>query len=203
MNRFGTAAILVGGKSSRMGFDKKYLKIAGKNILQVIIDQLKEIFEEVIIVGCKPEVVADVKGFSHVYEDALPLRASLTGIYTSLLHGQSQYIYITACDMPNYNGPYIDYMKKKLEFDQIRGCVTCYEEWIEPFNAFYSKDLLVSMADYIGTGRKSVFKYLETQEIFYVEEILARKFSPKWDMFCNLNRPKDIEKYLRGIYYGN
>ncbi|MEG0310799.1 MAG: hypothetical protein RR604_07855, partial [Eubacterium sp.] len=52
-------------------------------------------------------------------------------------------------------------------------------------------------------GRKSIFKYLENQEITYIEEIVSRLFSPNWEMFCNLNTPKDLKEHLKGIYYVN
>ncbi|MEG0681738.1 MAG: molybdenum cofactor guanylyltransferase [Eubacterium sp.] len=203
MNQFKTAAILVGGKSTRMGYDKKNLKIAGKTLLQSVIDQLQEIFEEIIVIGCASIDIDDIKGISGVYPDAIDAPASLTGIYTALLYGQSDYVYVTACDMPNYNLDYIGYMMEQLENDKSDGCVARYKEWIEPFNAFYSKELLTSMEKYIKNGRKSIFKYLENQEITYIEEIVSRLFSPNWEMFCNLNTPKDLKEHLKGIYYVN
>ena len=41
MNIFGTAVILAGGKSSRMGFDKQFLSMHNKRIMNILIDGLK------------------------------------------------------------------------------------------------------------------------------------------------------------------
>ena len=50
-----TAIILAGGKSSRMGFDKQFLKLQDRYVIEMIAEKLKEIFSEIIIVTGKPE----------------------------------------------------------------------------------------------------------------------------------------------------
>ena len=51
---FGTAAILAGGKSSRMGFDKQLLMENDKRILEQVIETLKEEFSDVKFVVYGP-----------------------------------------------------------------------------------------------------------------------------------------------------
>ncbi len=200
MKKYKTAAILVGGKSTRMGKDKKNLVISGKALLQSIVDQLAVLFDEIIIVGCSEEEIVGIHGIAGVYPDILNISASLTGIYTALLYGQSEYVYVTACDMPNYDLAFIRYMMTLLEKNLDKtGCVTRYKEWIEPFNAFYSRELLPSAERFLKSGRKSVFHYLSRENIFYIAEKDARIYTPDWHLFCNLNTPGDLTKHLKGV----
>lgn len=195
---FKTAAILVGGKSTRMGLDKKNLVLGEEGLLQSIVHQLSPLFEDIIALGCPREAVAPVTGIRAFYPDALATAASLTGIYTGLCHTESRYLYVTACDMPHYNPRYIRYMMSRLKEDPTSGCVTRYQEWIEPFNAFYSPALLPTMEAFLNSRRKSIFKYLEGESITYIPEATARRFSPNWEMFCNLNTPRDLATHLGG-----
>ncbi|WP_195269453.1 molybdenum cofactor guanylyltransferase [Eubacterium sp. 1001713B170207_170306_E7] len=200
MKKYKTAAILAGGKSTRMGKDKKNLVISGEALLQSIVDQLAVLFDEIIIVGCKKDEINKIHGITGVYPDALDVSASLTGIYTALLYSQSSCVYVTACDMPNYDLAFIRHMMALLEENpEKKGCVTRYKEWIEPFNAFYSRDLLPSAEEFLKSGRKSVFHYLSRENIYYIAEKEARIYTPDWSLFCNLNTPGDLTKHLKGV----
>ena len=55
MKKFGTAIILSGGKSSRMGFDKQFLKIENRRLVDSMIQKLEKEFDEIIIVTNKPQ----------------------------------------------------------------------------------------------------------------------------------------------------
>lgn len=198
MEKIKTAAILVGGLSQRMGYDKKKLRIGGENILNQIVKQLSKDFDDIIVVGCDPEDIPNISGLRGVYQDALELSASLVGIYSALLLSRSQFLYVTACDMPHYNSDYVKYMVSIInESPNISGCVTRYDEWIEPFNAFYNVDLIPKIQTFLASGRKSIYKCFETENLHYIEETVGRSYSPDWDMFSNLNTPGELKKHIR------
>lgn len=198
MDKTKTAAILVGGQSQRMGYDKKKLRLEGENILSQIVKQLSKDFDDIIVVGCNREDIPTISGLSGVYPDVLELSASLVGIYSALLQSQSQFLYVTACDMPHYNSDYVKYMVSIInESTGISGCVTRYEEWIEPFNAFYNIELIPRIQKFLDSGRKSIYKCFEAENLHYVEESIARSYSPGWEMFSNLNTPRELKNHIR------
>ena len=199
MEQTKTAAILVGGLSQRMGYDKKKLRIDGENILNQIVSQLTKDFDDIIVIGCHQEDISDIKGIRGAYPDAMELSASLVGVYSALLYSESQYLYVTACDMPVYNSDYVSYMKKIIEENpDISGCVTRYEEWIEPFNAFYNVELIPRIRKFLESGRKSIYKCLEKENLYYIDEAVGRSYSPGWEMFCNLNTPRELKDHIKG-----
>lgn len=197
MRKFGTAAILAGGKSTRMGFDKQLLKINEKKLIDKLVSKLSVEFEEIIVVTNSPEYYLDFN--FKVVKDIIVGKGPLSGIHAGLKESNSQFVYFIACDMPNINLKYIRYMKYKirdLDID-IKACVTRFGVNIEPFNGFYSKDIVLDIEDYLAQGKRSLNQLIKQLQTYYVEEEEARMFSPNWDMFLNLNTKEDLEYFLK------
>lgn len=194
MSCFGTAIILAGGKSTRMGFDKQFLKIDQRSLIDSLINKLKKEFNEIIIVTNKPEYYI---GLSHkIITDKIVGKGPLSGIHAGLLEASSKYSYVIACDMPNINMEYVRYMMKSMGNDNLDGCVTIYGDSVEPLNSFYSKHLVEKIQINLENGKRSINSMLKSLNIKYIEEIDARTFSPNWDMFLNLNTREDLDRYL-------
>lgn len=197
MRKFGTAAILAGGKSTRMGFDKQLLKINEKRLIDNLVSKLSVEFEEIIVVTNNPQYYLDFN--FKLVKDIIVGKGPLSGIHAGLKESNSQFVYFIACDMPNINLKYIRYMKYKirdLDMD-IKACVTKFGVNIEPFNGFYSKDIILNIEDYLVQGKRSLNRLIKQLQTYYVEEEEARMFSPNWDMFLNLNTKEDLEYFLK------
>ena len=194
MKKFGTAIILAGGKSSRMGFDKQLLKIDERRLMDSLIHKLDKHFEEIIIVTNRPELYI---GLSHIItSDILKDKGPLGGIHAGLKISSSQYAFIVACDMPNINMEYVNFMKNQLTDPNSKGCITEFGNWIEPFSSFYSADLMEYIEGYLNTGRRSINGLIKDFKMTDIPEDKARKFSTNWDMFLNLNTKEDLDNYL-------
>jgi molybdopterin-guanine dinucleotide biosynthesis protein A len=191
--KFGSAVILAGGKSRRMGFDKQFLQIKDHYLLCWHGEQLATMFDQIIVVSNTPELYRGTPFV--VVSDELRHQGPLGGIHIGLKTALSQNVYFLACDMPNINLDYIRYMQHCVSQNHAPACVTRYGDWIEPFNAFYSRVLISSIEDYLGSGRHSLFDFLETCETLYIPEAEARQYSPDWKMFLNLNTREDFEKW--------
>ncbi|MDY0236164.1 MAG: molybdenum cofactor guanylyltransferase [Gudongella sp.] len=197
MKEFGTAIILAGGKSSRMGFDKQFLKINERLLMDNLVQKLKPSFSEIIIVTNKPE---EYKGLPVIVtQDVFVEIGPLAGIHAGLLKSNSHFSYIIACDMPNINLEFIDYMKSQIECSDKKASIARFKEWIEPFNAFYSRDIIEPVEDFLELGGRSINRLLRDLDINFIDEKKAREFSPNWDMFYNLNTKADINEYLEKV----
>ena len=197
MKKFGTAIILAGGKSTRMGFDKQLLQIDERRLMDSLIHKLNKEFEEIIIVTNRPELYI---GLSHIItRDILLDKGPLGGIHAGLGLSSSKYAFVVACDMPNINMEYVKHMKKSMTNEDSIGCVTEFGDWIEPFSSFFSKDLIQPIERYLKTNRRSINGLIEDLDITYISEDEARKFSPNWAMFLNLNTKEDLNNYLENI----
>lgn len=201
MKRFGTAVILAGGKSTRMGFDKQLLKINERRLIDNLRKKLSGQFDEIIVVTNKSEYYL---GFSDkITKDIIVGKGPLSGIHAGLMAASSLYVYFVACDMPNINMEYIRYMEEEMENSKDKACVTRFGQWIEPFNAFYSKEMIRDIEKHLLSNKKSVNSLLEKLPVHYIEEEKAREFSPNWDMFLNLNTKEDLKDFLKTINSSN
>jgi len=198
VNSFGSAIILAGGKSMRMGFDKQFLKLGDKSNVELLIEKLSPLFKDFIIVTNKPNEYEDKKiknEKNRLVLDEIKDKGPLSGIHIGLKESKSKYAYLIACDMPIVNLDYIRYMMALLKKNNTDAVVTQARIGIEPFNGFYSRDLIEPIELYLKGNKRDIKTLLETVDTTYIPYKKALKMSPDWSMFLNLNTKEDLEKY--------
>lgn len=191
---FGTAAILAGGKSSRMGFDKQLLMEDDRRILETVIETLKQEFSDILIVTAKPQLYEGMG--VRLCSDAYPGCGPLAGVHAALLAARSQYVYLLACDMPVVNLPFIRHMKAKLQETRMDICASRYQDRMEPFNTFYSRALLGEVVHRLETGNSSLFRFINASRAFVLAQEDAACFDKELRMFTNINTRTEYQKYL-------
>lgn len=196
MKRFGTAVLLAGGQSSRMGFDKQTLSIDGVRLTDLIFRQLSEVFEDIVVVTGRPELYTGRP--VRLVSDTLTGVGPLAGIHAGLLSSKSDYVYVMACDMPAFNPEFVKYMMRRLKDEAA--CVTRFGEWIEPFHGFYHVSLVEPIEAFVASGKRNIFHLLEQVKVCYLDEKETRKYTPDWRLFDNLNTPEQYEKLLVELF---
>lgn len=191
---FGTAVILAGGKSSRMGFDKQLLMEDDRRILETVIETLKQEFPDILIVTAKPQLYEGMG--VRLCSDLYPGRGPLAGVHAALHHARSQYIYLLACDMPVVNLPFIRHMKQKLLETGMDICASRYNGRMEPFNTFYSRALLGEVVHRLETGNSSLFRFINASRACVLTQEDAACFDKELRMFTNINTRTEYQKYL-------
>lgn len=194
---FGTAAMLAGGKSSRMGFDKQLLSAHEQRIFESVADTLREEFPDILVVTSKPELYAgmDVRVCSDEYRG----RGPLGGIQAALKNAKSRYVYLIACDMPVVSLPYVRHMQERIRSSGAGVCVTRRNDRFEPFNAFYSRELLGDVEERLRAGSTSLFRFISGSNPLVIPEEEAAAFDGDFRMFTNINTRSDYDAFLRGI----
>ena len=196
MRGTGTAVILCGGKSSRAGFDKQLLPCEGTTLPKAIARKLQTLFPQIIIVTTTPGLYTGC-GFV-VVEDIVKDAGPLAGIFTGLSYASSEYAYVTAGDMPHPNLSYIEWMTGLLKSGRV-DAVAAREgpEHLEPFNSIFAARCATSMEASLARGERSVSRFLRRcDQVVFVPEETARRFSPDWSMFASVNTRADVERFL-------
>lgn len=194
MPLFGTAAILAGGRSSRMGFDKQLLMEDDRRILERVVETLKTEFPDILIVTARPELYEGmgVRVCGDTYRDKGPL----AGVHAALEQSRSRYVYLLACDMPILCPEFIRYMKERIEQTGADICVGQKNDRLEPFNTFYSRALLPEVTHRLQTGNASLFRFIYASRTCVISAEEAARFDKELAMFTNLNTRTEFEKYL-------
>lgn len=192
---FGSAAILAGGKSSRMGFDKQLLTVNQRRLIDITVRKLQPLFDDIIVVTANPE-----------YYEAMPITAvkdnypglgPLAGIEAALSQAKSQYVFTIACDMPNFCETYARFMQDTLRENNADSCITTHGDWIEPFHAYYGKTSLAQLRADLSEEKGSIYYFLRSVNTLYIDEHTAKSFNPHMDMFANLNTRHEYEEFVQ------
>ena len=129
-----TGVILAGGKNSRMGAEKGLLEVQGKRIIERIIDELKQVSDEIIIISNNTSYnYLNYKVYADLIKDCGPMG----GIYSALTHSTTKKNIIVSCDMP--------FITKEILQTIINGAAKCeiaipkLNKRLEPLCAVYSK----------------------------------------------------------------
>jgi len=193
MEIFKTAVILAGGKSTRMGFDKQFLEVNESRLIENLICELRKEFQDIIIVTNKPEEYKNSK--CRIFSDEIKEIGPLSGIHVGLKNSKSKYTYFIACDMPNISLNYINHMKNEIIKEKADACVSKKEGNIEPFNSFYSINILDKVEELIKNNRRSMLALINNIKTLVIDENTLEKYNKLFDMFINLNTREDLQMF--------
>ncbi|MBM4138434.1 MAG: molybdenum cofactor guanylyltransferase [Nitrospira sp.] len=186
-----TGILLAGGKSRRMGEDKRFLLVGGQPLYARSLAILRSIFQEVRIVIAQdsPALSADVP----VSRDHVPNCGTLGGIYTALKESETAHIFVVACDMPYLNSDVICYLVSLK--NQADAVIVRLSQGVQPTHAVYSRQYLPVFEEMIQSGRLKVQDCLSHSSIKVrlVEFEELREIDPNGHSFLNVNTPADLE----------
>ncbi len=193
MNLFGSAVVLAGGKSSRMGFDKALIKIQDKSMVEMVLGQLEGIFDDLIVVTNTPENYEHLN--ARIVTDILKGAGPLGGIHAGLKTAESRYVFLTACDMPFISIEYINYMKKIARTYLPDAVISEKGKWVEPFHSFYSRDIIPDIEINIKNNLYKIYDTLKQKCLVKVSEEKVREYSPDLRIFLNINNREDLKAF--------
>jgi len=182
-----SAAILAGGKSSRLGRPKALSEFRGKALIQWVIDVLRPHSDELIIIGSDPGLKA--LGYP-LFADSYQNTGPLAGIREALLHCQNEQCFVMACDMPFLSGRLIDLLKMHPEADAL---VPRHDEHIEPLAARYSRKALAVIESQILAGEFKLQNAIEKMNYHYLQ--LEDYEELPGHLFVNLNTLREWKKW--------
>lgn len=207
-----TAIILAGGKSSRFGSDKAFIKINGTPLIERQIRILKKIFsrqailkeggippkaeKKIIIVTNNPEKykLRSVK----IVSDIIPNRGPLGGIYSGLMYSDSFYNFVVACDMPNLNLKLIKYMiKQRNSFDVVAPHLA---GGFETLFAIYSKNCIIPIHRTIVSKNLRIRDFFRKVKVREIKEAEVKRFGKPDILFMNVNTLSDYTEISEKLY---
>jgi len=186
-----TGVVLAGGKSLRMGQDKRYLVVGEQTLLERGLGVLRRIFQEVLVVIAQDSPPLEID--ARVVRDLVPDCGSLGGIYTGLTQATTPYIFVTACDMPFLNQAVITQFTNRINTADI--VMARLAARIHPMHALYSKGCLPAMEQMIVARQLKIRELVShaSLRVQYVTEADLLTIDPTWRSFYNVNTPADLE----------
>lgn len=185
-----SGVILAGGANERFdGMTKANIVIDGKTIISRIIDTIKDIFDEIIIVTNTPEEFKEYINYK-IVSDQILKAGPLGGIHAAIKTSSKEALFVFAGDMPLLDKKIII---RQIEFYNSHKCdilIPRINTYIEPLHAIYNISIIETLEDYLtGDHDYAVRKFYKRQNVRYMQLKGSEEIS---NAFININSPADI-----------
>ena len=187
-----TTAILVGGRSSRMGRDKASLPWGTGTLLEHVHGLVAPLSAEVLLVTRAERVdqlQAEAPGDCRVVADQLPGRGPLVGIHAALCEAAHERVLVVGCDMPWLN---LRLLRAQIEEGEGDVVIPRTEHGWEPLHAIYSRACVPAITAALREGSAAVPTFFPEVRVQAWTPMRWGAYDPEGRTFGNLNRPEDL-----------
>lgn len=190
-NRSVAGVVLAGGRNSRMGADKAFLRLEGEFAIARMLRVLQGCCSSLVIVTNDPQKYASYQAV--VVTDEFPYRGPLAAIYSALAVVSEAYAFVTACDMPFLRPEPVRFL-----IDRVSGQEAVIPRWdgdIEPLHGIYATSLRTKIGAALQGGNAAIRQFLPLIDVDYVAEATMRDVRGAEESFRNLNTPEEAARF--------
>lgn len=188
-----TAFVLAGGKSSRMGSDKAFLRLGDETLLSRALKLAGAVAGEVRIVGGANKFA----GFGQVIEDVYRDRGPLGGIHGALLSSATELNLILAVDLPFVVPEFLEYLLFQARESGAMITVPRVAGGLQPLCAAYRRGFAKVAEQSLRQGKNKIDSLFAAAETRVIEEDEWMRAGFSAEIFRNLNTPEELEEAKR------
>jgi molybdopterin-guanine dinucleotide biosynthesis protein A len=183
-----SAALLLGGASSRMGRDKARLPLQGVSAAVHLASMLADLFEEVLLVGGDPPGGAT----GRPVPDPEGPRCALRGLVAALEAASQERILVVATDLLSLSPPLLLALLAWPEADAV---VPRTGAKAHPLCALYRREPVRTVARRrLAAGQLSLVGLLDEIRASYLEGPDLQAVDPDGSALFNANTPEELEQ---------
>jgi molybdopterin-guanine dinucleotide biosynthesis protein A len=185
-----TAFVLAGGKSSRMGSEKAFLRFGDETLLARALNVAGAVAGEVRIVGDAMKFA----GFGQVVEDVYRGRGPLGGIHAALSNSTTELNLMLAVDLPFVRPKLLEYLLLRAQESHAMVTVTRAGRGFQPLCAAYRRGFVEVAERSLREGKNKIDPLFTGIDACVLEEKELERTGFSAEMFRNLNTPEEFEK---------
>ncbi|OGU59018.1 MAG: hypothetical protein A2X64_03940 [Ignavibacteria bacterium GWF2_33_9] len=200
-----TGIVLAGGKSTRMGQNKSFLKLGEFDAVEITINLMKSLFSEVIISSNEPELYE--KYGLNIVEDIFTHKGPLAGIHAGMIASRTEKNFVISCDVPLLSEEIIVHLIEINKEEDI--AIYRADGFLQQLVGLYHKKLIPQieaiLEENIEEVRAEKQHHRKCNVKRLVEESTSRIIDAdsldfyKEGTFFNMNHPEDYEKILKSM----
>lgn len=188
-----TGFVTAGGRSSRMGTDKGWLKLGGQAMIRRVIAALTPVTSSVAIIANDP---AYERIGLPVYADTHHGIGPLEAIRTALANASTPRVVLAACDLPFVTPEFFSFLLE-LEGSHQAVIPLSREELLEPLCGVYSRAALAQVNELIATGERKVSRLFDKVPARFVAFDEISHLAGADLFFENVNTPEEFSRARR------
>ena len=182
------AAILTGGRASRMGGVRKAtLTVGGTSIIDRQLAVLRTLAAPVMLVT-SAQAPRDAE--LTIVRDEYPDHGALGGIYTAIVASPHERMLVVACDMPFLNAAFLAHLAG-IDADLV---IPRTSRGYEPLCAIYSRACAPSIRERLTRGELEASRLPDGVRVAEVGPETVAAYDPDGLLFVNVNTPHDYER---------
>jgi molybdopterin-guanine dinucleotide biosynthesis protein A len=195
--------VLAGGRSLRMGRDKAAVVLAGRPLLEHMLDKLRVLGLRARVAGLRAPVV---NPGAEVLQDAHPDCGPLSGMETALRKSETALVLVVGVDLPLLETEFLAWMLERAATTGAMATVPRVGGKLQPLCAVYRRELLDGVTGALEAGDYKVTMALEhaaggrldygRMDCFDAERIAAtgawRSTRAVHRQFMNCNTPEEL-----------
>ena len=176
-----------------MGTAKALLAFGGEPLIVHVARALSKLFREIFVVAAPDQELPQLA--ATVIRDEIAYQGPVGGIYYGLRSAQSEYSFITSCDVPFLNLSLVSHLVGKIsDYDVV---VPYWQNRFQPLHAVYRGAVIDHLQRQLEREElRPIFLYDKVRTC-KVEEEEIRRFDPEGLSFFNMNTPEDYDNALR------
>lgn len=181
------------------GESKALLTVGGSSIMDRLYGVLADSFEEMMLVTNEP--LRYLSWDAMIVTDVFPVRSSLTGIHSALLHTSTPHAFITACDTPFLKASLVRMLLNELEpkWDVV---IPVTEKGHQPLCAIYSRRCIKPIERQLRNGELKILEFFPKVRVKRIHEEQLRSADPDLVSFFNINTPEELAASERMLEEG-
>ncbi len=193
-----TGIVLAGGQSRRLGQDKRRLLLDGAPLLARVLDVLRPLVDEVLLVG--PDADA-LRGWdARVVTDRYPGYGVLAGLHAGLEEAHGAWAFALAADLPFLNADLLTALAALALTSEADVVIPRWQGALEPLHALYRPAACAPAARAaLQRGERRIISFFPDVRVHVVEEAELLRWDPAGRSFFNINTADDWDQALRWV----
>lgn len=191
-----TLAVLAGGEARRMGYAKAEMRLSGRPILHVLLEQFAWPGPTLLITAPGRERPTGWERFTKEVFDPTPGQGPLRGLLTALENTPTHLVVATAVDMPFVRQDHLRTLALALQCRRgVAGLMLREgnEGQIQPFPSAFNVTAAPILKRALESGRRSLHGLLADPSVIAIDAPAS------WEpaTWTNLNSPEDLDSVGR------
>lgn len=183
--------VIAGGRSRRLGRDKRALRLWGANgptLLEHSLAVLAPLCAELIVALNDPDAWPALP--ARCVADSHPDAGPLGGLCAGLAAASYPLSLVIAADLPLLNSGLLRALRDQPgDYDALVPRTTA---GLQPFHAVYRQRCLAPLRAYLAGGGRTAWEFLQTIAVAHPETATLTHYDPQGHSFLNLNTEADM-----------
>jgi len=165
-----SAVVLAGGMGRRMnGVDKGLVELAGRPMVQYVIDTLRKNVSTVLVNANRNQSSYEVFGARVVADSIEGYQGPLAGVEAAMSVVTTNWLYTCPCDSPLQPAQLLPHIWRQVQAAGAQIGMAHDGQRSQPVFSLINVELLTSLQDYLQRGERKIDRWFESHELLQVD----------------------------------